>query len=69
MEPRDGEGRDTHLLAMRGARMGGAREHVDPVRDLVLAHGAVMRHTGEAHAEAAEREHAVEMPVGGDVML
>ena len=68
VEARDGERGDAHLLAMRGAGVLVAGEHVDPVRHLVLAHRAMVRDAGEADAEAAQRQHAVQMAVGGDVM-
>ena len=68
VQPCDGQRCDADLLAMGGAGMRVAGEHVDPVRDLVLAHRAVMRHAGEADAEAAEREHAMQVAVGGNVM-
>ncbi len=69
VEPGDGERGHSHLLAMGGAGVGGSCKHVDPVGDLVLAHGAVMGDAGEADAETAQGEHAVEMAVGLDRMF
>jgi len=45
------------------------REAIDVVRDLVLAHRAMVRHAGKGDAEAAQGQHAIEISHRLDVAL
>ncbi len=49
--------------------MSRTREAIDVVRDLVLAHRAMVRNAGKGDAEAAQGRHAIEMFRRLDVAL
>ena len=63
MQPRQGNRCHAHLLAMCRAGMGFACKHVDPMGDLVFAHGAGMGRANQVVAETRQHHHPVEIAV------
>jgi hypothetical protein len=61
LQARHRERCDADLLTVPGAGMTFAREAVDVVRNLMLAHRTVMGRPDERYAEPDEREHAMQV--------
>ena len=54
---------------MQRARMHWPGEAINIMRDLVLAHGAVIGHARERDAETTQRQHAMQVAMGGQIAL
>ena len=67
LDPRHGQRRDPDLLAVQRAGCRSPAKQIDVVRDLVLAHGAVVRDAGEADPQTGQDQGAIEVADGAEV--